>query len=175
MIPLAREWRYAAFMSDIQGKTGAAALRPVPRWFSRLAHLGLQLLRPFVPALWLQRLEQAAWFIAVGGLNTLISYLVFCLIINVTPFGRVVSLFLAYFLGGFVTYHNFGRLVFYGASLQAFKRSVPVYILLYGCNQALLELLFRLTHWPEELCQFLLLPVVAALSFVFNRVLVFRS
>jgi len=162
-------------MSDIQGKTGAAALRPVPRWFSRLAHLGLQLLRPFVPALWLQRLEQAAWFIAVGALNTVNSYLIFCVILNVTSLGRVPSLLAAYFLGCLFSYQSFGRLVFYGSSREAFLRSVPVYILLYACNQALLELLFRLTHWPEELCQFLLLPVVAGLSFVFNRVLVFRS
>ena len=147
---------------------------PVPVWFSRLSGWGIALLRPFLPAALLAKLEHAAWFIAVGSFNTLASYLLFVLFLNVFHASHEWALFGAYGLGMLIAYQTFSRFVFSSDAKNSFLRFVPGYVVLFLANAGLLELFLSVSGWPEELCQFLLLPVVAALSYVINRFLVFR-
>ena len=148
---------------------------PVPQWFSRLSHLGLAVLRPFLPAAWLKWLEHMAWFVAVGGFNTLASYLIFCLAVEGVGLGRGLSLFIGYGLGMLIAYQNFSRFVFSGANGRAWLRFAPAYVVLFLANWGLLVGLMWLSGWGEVLVQFLLLPVVAALSYLLNRFFVFRG
>lgn len=152
-----------------------AGHRPVPRWFSVLTDLGLALLRPFLPAAWLSALRHGAWFIAVGGFNTICGYLLFVAFLNLLHLSRFTALFLAYFSFYFVAYYLFSRFVFTGGSRGALLRFAPSQMIVYGSNQLLLEVFVRLSHWPEELCQLLLLPVVAIISYTANRLIVFRN
>lgn len=147
---------------------------PVPLWFSRLSGWGLALLRPFLPARWLARLEHAAWFIAVGSFNTLASYLLFVGFLNIFGATRGWALFGAYGLGMLIAYQTFSRFVFSSNAKGSFLRFVPGYVVLFLANRGLLELFVIASGWPEELCQFLLLPVVAGLSYAINRFVVFR-
>jgi putative flippase GtrA len=161
-------------MADSTSPEAAKPVFPVPAWFRRLSGFGLALLRPILPPRWLTWLEHGAWFIAVGMFNTLLGYLMFVAFLNWLHMGRVAALMLAYGIGIFIAYYNFSRYVFTGGSQSAWMRFAPVYLLIYACNQGLLELFVRASGWSEELCQFLLLPVIALLSYVFNRLLVFR-
>ncbi len=147
----------------------------MPRWFSRLADFGLALLRPFLPVPWLNALRHGAWFIAVGMLNTMIGYALFVVFLNVFELSRIAALLAAYAVAYFISFQTFSRFVFIGGGWGAFVRFAPSQLLLYLCNQGLLEVFVRATDWSEELCQFLLLPVVALLSYIFNRILVFRD
>jgi putative flippase GtrA len=151
-----------------------AGHRPVPRWFTRLTDLGLALLKPFLPARWISALRHGAWFIAIGGFNTICGYLLFVAFLNLLQLSRVMSLFLAYFSFYFVAYYLFSRFVFTGGSRGALLRFAPSQVIVYGSNQLLLEVFVRLSHWPEELCQLLLLPAVAVISYMANRLIVFR-
>ena len=166
---------YGAAMSPAHIAPSTSSLS-VPRWFSCLSALGLGLLRPFVPASVLARLEHAAWFIAVGAFNTLLSYLMFVGFLNLAGASRGWALFGAYGLGMFVAYYNFSRLVFKGGArgLAAWLRFAPGYVVLFAANRLLLEGLVLASGWSEELSQFLLLPVVALLSYLINRFMVFR-
>lgn len=147
---------------------------PVPRWFSRLTGFGIALLRPFLPAGWLKRLEHAAWFIAVGGLNTLLSYLIFVFAVKVLGLEKGMALLVGYGLGMIIAYQNFSRFVFTGGAKGAWMRFAPGYVALFLANWGLLAGLMAISGWSEVLAQFLLLPVVAALSYLLNRFLVFR-
>lgn len=147
---------------------------PVPRWFSALTGWGLGVLRPFLPSHWIERLEHAAWFIAVGAFNTFLSYLIFVFSVKVLGFERGMALLVGYGLGMIIAYQNFSRFVFTGGAAGAWRRFAPGYVLLFLANWGLLVGLMALSGWSEVLAQFLLLPVVAALSYVINRFLVFK-
>lgn len=148
----------------------------VPRWFHPLARFGLAILRPFLPASWLQRLEHMAWFIFVGTMNTGLSYVVFVVLLNLIALERTAALFGAYGLGMLVSYQSFSRFVFQkGEQRGAFIRFIFAYILLFGTNKLILDGMIYVSGFSEELAQFLLLPVVAALSYLFNKILVFRG
>lgn len=147
---------------------------PVPRWFSRLTRFGIALLRPFLPSRWLSWLEHAAWFIAVGGFNTLLSYIIFVICVTVLELARGPALLVGYGLGMLIAYQNFSRFVFTGGASGAWLRFAPGYVALFLANWGLLAGLMAISGWSEVLSQFLLLPVVAGLSYGLNRFLVFK-
>ncbi len=147
---------------------------PVPRWFSRLTQFGIALLRPILPGRWLNWLEHAAWFIAVGGFNTLLSYLIFVFCVTVLGLQRGPALLIGYGLGMLIAYQNFSRFVFTGGAAGARLRFAPGYVALFLANWGLLAGLMTVSGWSEVLAQFLLLPVVAGLSYLLNRFLVFK-
>ena len=152
-------------------------IRPAPRWFSAISRFGLTLLRPFFPARFISALEHMAWFLAVGGFNTFIAYVIFVLLLNQAEWSRGWALFGCYALGIMVNYQTFGRWVFYGGDTRLLScfRYTPAYVLIFLCNRLMLEALVWASAWPEELCQFLLLPAVAAVSYVINRFMVFNN
>lgn len=148
---------------------------PVPRWFRLLSGWALRLLKPFLPARWFNWLEHAAWFLTVGTFNTGLSYLLFVFCLNVFGVARGWALLIAYLIGMFIAYQSFSRLVFGSGKPLAWARFGPAYVVLYLANQGLLELMVWGSGFSEELSQFLLLPVVAALSYTINRFFVFRT
>lgn len=160
---------YCPVMSD----QSSADFAP-PAWFSRLSAFGLALLRPFLPAKVIGWLDHAAWFIAVGGFNTLMSYLLFVMAIKLLGLGKGGALMVGYGLGMLIAYQNFSRFVFKGGASDAWLRFAPGYVVLFFANWGLLALLVYVSGWSEVLSQFLLLPVVAALSYIINRFMVFR-
>jgi putative flippase GtrA len=145
-----------------------------PKWFRPLARWGLSVLRPVLPESWFYRLEHAAWFIFVGGLNTGLSYVIFVLLLNLFSLPRTFALLGAYGLGMVIAYHSFSRFVFRTGVKGAVPRFVFAYILLYLSNKGLLDAVVGF-GLGEELGQFLLLPVVALLSYLLNKILVFRT
>lgn len=151
------------------------AHRPAPRWFKVVSGWGLALLKPILPARWLSWLEHAAWFLTIGTFNTALAYVLFVGFLNLAGLSRGWALFVAYFIGMFVAYQSFSRLVFAGGRQLAWVRFGPAYIVLYLANKGLLELMVWGSGFSEELSQFLLLPVVAGLSYLINRFFVFRG
>ncbi len=152
----------------------ASPALPVPRWFQPLARRGLALLRPFLPAPWLARLEHAAWFVFIGTVNTGLSYVIFVVLLNLFGCVRWQALLGAYGLGMCISFQSFSRFVFVSGEKRTWTRFILAYILLYGANKLLLDTVVYAAGLSEELAQFLLLPVVAALSYFLNKLLVFR-
>lgn len=146
----------------------------VPEWFRPLVRWGLACLRPFLPGPWLARLEHAAWFVFVGVLNTGLSYVIFVLLLNLAGLVRWQALLGAYGLGMIISFQSFSRFVFVSGARWAWIRFVVAYALLYAINRLLLDAVVHLGGAGEELSQFLLLPVVALLSYFLNKTLVFR-
>lgn len=156
-------------------RSESKAHHPAPRWFKVISGWGLALLKPVLPARWLSWLEHAAWFLTIGTFNTALAYVLFVGFLNLAGLSRGWALFFAYFIGMFVAYQSFSRLVFAGGRQLAWARFGPAYIVLYLANKGLLELMVWGSGFSEELSQFLLLPVVAGLSYLINRFFVFRG
>lgn len=143
-----------------------------------LARIALVFMRPlarFMPADFRNNLEQFARFLVVGGMNTGLSYIIYVVTLNLFTISHGLALFIGYVGGAVFAFFSFGALVFGGQlTLPRLIRFIVGYIVLYLINWGLLTGLIRL-GLGEELAQFLLLPVVAAISFLINRLFVFRQ
>jgi len=142
------------------------------------ARLVLFFMRPcafLLPPAFQANIEQFARFLVVGGLNTGLSYLIYVLVLNVFSLSHGTALLVGYVGGAAFAFFSFGALVFGGAlSGLRMLRFILGYVVLYLVNLGLLTALIGL-GLGEELAQFLLLPVVAAVSFLINRLFVFRQ
>lgn len=154
--------------------TDTPAYVQAPRWFKRVSGWGLAVLKPILPEKILHWLEHAAWFITVGSANTLLAYLIFVALLNWGGLDRTLALLGAYALGMVISYHSFGRLVFGHGQRMAWAKFGVSQFTLYLANKLLLDLMVWASGFSEELSQFLLLPVVALISYLLNRFFVFR-
>jgi putative flippase GtrA len=113
-------------------------------------------------------------FVLVGGLNTVFGYGVFATVYLLTHH-RLGALVTATVLGVTFNYFTTGRLVF--ASKGGGARAIVPFVLLYGVlllvNAPLLEGLVRI-GLPTLVAQALVIPFMAALSYLINRYWVFR-
>ena len=124
--------------------------------------------------------DQRVRFLTVGGINTVVGYLLFALfdtfLFGNLPFGYLISLVLSYLLAimlAFVLYRKFVFVVS-GRLWLGFIRFVSVYLVSIGANFILLPLLVELANVPPLLAQAIILVATTLLSFFGHRHFSFR-
>ncbi len=151
------------------------SLPKVPLWFVSITQRALDYASAFLPARWINVIEHALWFIFIGTVNTLLSYVIFLIFLLGFDVARGWALLAAYGLGMAISFFTFSKLVFTDSALSksTLLRFFLGYIILYFANRGMLNGMVNHTPFSEAVSQFLLLPVVALLSYVVNRLMVF--
>ena len=119
------------------------------------------------------RLAQFVRFVLVGGLNTLVGYSLFAVLFLLSDDHRL-ALLVATVLGVLFNFVTTGRLVFGNRRWGRLPLFVGLYALTFALNLGALELLVAAGVAPL-LGQLLVLPAVVVLSFLGNRLVVFRG
>lgn len=119
------------------------------------------------------RLVQFVRFVLVGGLNTLVGYSLFAVLFLLSGDHRI-ALLVATVLGVLFNFVTTGRLVFGNRRWGRLPLFVGIYALTFALNLGALELLAAAGVAPL-LGQLLVLPAVVVLSFLGNRLVVFRG
>lgn len=117
--------------------------------------------------------HQLLRFLAVGALNTLFGYVMFSLLVlaGVVP---GLALFVGTLVGLLFNYFTTGRLVFAARGLGRLPWFVAVYGLTFLVNLWSLQALIA-TGLSPLLAQAIVLPLVILLTFLLNKLLVFRG
>lgn len=115
--------------------------------------------------------RQTLRFLLTGVLNTAVGYALYLvgLLAGLMP---EIALAVATMLGAVFNYFSTGRIVFRYSAMDRLPRFVGAYALLYLFNAALLRGLIGVFAHPA-LIQAMLLPLMAAASFVVFRFFVF--
>ncbi len=115
--------------------------------------------------------SQGVRFIAVGGFNTLFGYTVYLagLGLGLLP---AYALAVSTVIGALFNYFTTARFVFGHRALNRLPVFVATYAAIYVVNALAIQLLLG-TGLPPAGAQALLVPVMAALSFVIFRAFVF--
>lgn len=121
--------------------------------------------------------RQVARFIVTGGANTVFAYLVYAAFAVIFGMGYAQALLFSWCIGVLFSYLTFRAFVFTGGArgLGTFARFLPTYVVLLGINMAALHVLVAWMGWHKLLAQAVIVPFCAALSFVINRLFVFRE
>lgn len=130
---------------------------------------GSNRLLPFLPPLG----EQVVRFIFVGGINTLVGYALYAVgvLLGLSP---TVALFIATALGALFNFFSIGTYVFGQGGKHLILRFLGLYAGIYMLNLVLLHGLLGAGVGPL-IAQAILVPLMATLSFVFNRKFVFTA
>jgi putative flippase GtrA len=116
---------------------------------------------------------QVIRFLAVGALNTLVGYCVFSLLV-LAGTAAGLALFMGTVFGLIFNYFTTGRLVFAARGLDRLPQFVAVYGLTFLLNLWSLQILIA-TGLSPLLAQAIVLPIVITLTFLLNKLLVFRG
>lgn len=112
-------------------------------------------------------------FVLVGGLNTLVALLVFATL-NRTFSDHRIAGFAAVPICILISHATMGRFVFARRDIQTLPAFVLVYTVLGALNAGIIAQLANLGYAPL-VGQLVALPIIAVLSYVANRFLVFRQ
>lgn len=123
-----------------------------------------------------QLTNQIRRFIITGSINTAFSYIIYVaavLFLNMTYYWAVTF---SWCLGVTFSYLMFRAFVFTGGdrSWKSFRKFLPTYVILLIFNEAALFMLVHALDWNKLIAQAVLLPVIAALSFILNRLFIFK-
>ncbi len=113
----------------------------------------------------------------VGSANTLIGYAIFGVGYKILELNYNLALAIAYALGILIGYVNHRRVTFKSTAghQQAFTRFVLTYVLVYLLNAGILTALTEWVRLDPLIGQAVALVVVTLMSFVIQRVWVFRT
>ena len=112
-------------------------------------------------------------FLVVGAVNTGFSYLVYALLLFAGLDYRAASLG-SIVLGIAASYWTQGRLVFGNMSVAAFLRFLLVWTVIYAAHISTVAVTIRL-GWTAYHGGLAAIPVIAILSYVLQKFVVFRS
>ncbi len=120
--------------------------------------------------------HQIRRFLMTGSINTAVGYMIYAtgiVIFNLSPFFAVVW---SYVLGVTFSYFMFRAFVFIEGERgwKSYAKFIPTYVVLFIINEALLFVLVDIASWNKLLAQAIVVPICAVLSFVINRVFVFK-
>ena len=120
--------------------------------------------------------EQIKRFIVTGVINSLFGYAVYAFGVAVLDFSYFRAVVLSYVIGVTFSYFMFRAFVFTGGdrSWRSYMRFIPTYIFLFFFNVISLHILVDIADWNELLAQAVIVPVCAVISFIINRVFVFK-
>ena len=116
-------------------------------------------------------------FLLVGSANTLIGYAIFGVGYKILELNYNLALAIAYALGILIGYVNHRRVTFKSTAghQQAFTRFVLTYVLVYLLNAGMLTALTEWVGLDPLIGQGVALVIVTLISFVIQRVWVFRT
>ena len=115
-----------------------------------------------------------AWrFLLVGLVNTGVGYSIYFVLLQFA-FSPGLALAIATSIGALFNYFSTGRLVFNLTSWNRIIHFFLAYLFIYLVNWGALTFLLSMEFSPE-LAQALLLPMIAVLSFVIFKFIVFRD
>ncbi len=112
-------------------------------------------------------------FIFVGIVNTAFSYSIYYLLCQ-TALPISIALALSTVMGIVFNYFSTGRLVFGNRGSRCFMKFILVYVTIYLINLLALCSLIVI-GLPPEISQALLLPIIALLTFLVMKEIVFRE
>ena len=120
--------------------------------------------------------HQIKLFLMTGSINTAVGYAIYAagiVFFNLSAFFAVVW---SYVLGVTFSYFMFRAFVFTEGERgwKSYAKFIPTYVTLFIINEALLFVLVNIESWNKLLAQAVVVPICAALSFVINRVFVFK-
>lgn len=112
-------------------------------------------------------------FLAVGGLNTVVGYTIF-LVIVLAGLGATAAAAGATILGALFNFKSIGHLVFANSERRLLPRFLMMYAVQCGANLGLLELAGR-ADVPVLVAEAFILPLLAVGSFLAMRRFVFAA
>jgi len=120
--------------------------------------------------------HQIKLFLVTGTINTVFGYLVYAfgvVILNLTYFWALV---LSYVIGVTFSYVMFRTFVFTEGERgwRSYARFIPTYIVLLVINIIALHIMVDLANWNKLIAQAVVVPGCAVLSFIINRIFVFK-
>ena len=123
-----------------------------------------------------QLTNQIRRFIITGGINTAFSYIMYVVAVLFLHMTYYWAVTFSWCLGVTFSYLMFRTFVFTSGdrSWQTFKKFLPIYVVLLIFNEIALFALVHFMDWNKLIAQAILLPTIAALSFVLNRLFVFK-
>jgi putative flippase GtrA len=120
--------------------------------------------------------HQLKRFLITGSINTGFAYLMYVFGVVVLEFSYFWSVVFSWCLGVIFSYIMFRAFVFTEGdrSWRSFGRFLPTYVALLAVNLAVMHVLVGIEDWNKLLAQAFVVPVCAVLSFIINRIFVFK-
>lgn len=121
--------------------------------------------------------RQIARFIVTGGVNAVFAYVAYAVIVEALGVDYLPAVFYAWCLGVSFSYLTFRAFVFTegNRSFKTFARFLPTYVFLLLVNMALMYVFVGMMGWHELVGQAVVIPICAVLSFIINRLFVFKT
>jgi len=120
---------------------------------------------------------QSIKFATTGIINTLVSFIIYCLCFSVFKFNYIVSLIFAYFFGVLNSYLWNSKWTFQakGFNQREFIKFILVYISTFILNLLILDIEINIMRMNELASQGIALIIAAFVSFISYKYWVFRE
>ena len=120
--------------------------------------------------------HQLKRFLVTGVVNSAFAYAVFVICDYLIDIGYLWSVFVSWCLGVCFSFMMFRTFVFTeGArSWRSFSRFLPTYVFLLAVNMAGMKVLVDFAGWNSLIAQAIVMAGCAVLSFIINRLFVFK-
>lgn len=121
--------------------------------------------------------RQIARFIVTGGVNSVFGYVVYVVIAGGFDLPALRALVLSYMISVPFSYLTFRTFVFTSGdrSFRSFAKFLPTYVVILLVNMAGLHWMVEVLLWNKLIAQAIIVPFCAVLSFVINRIFVFKE
>jgi len=115
-------------------------------------------------------------FIVTGLVNTGFAYFFYVICDHFLKLDYFWAVVVSWCIGVCFSYMMFRTFVFTEGdrSWRSFKRFIPTYVFLLVVNIICMHILVGELHWNSLLSQALVVPFCAGLSFIINRIFVFK-
>ncbi len=122
--------------------------------------------------------DERVRFVIIGGVNTVVAYLLF-VVFEVTLGGRYfLSLFLSYLLATLLAFVLHRRFTFgvtgRDSLILDFLRFESVYVVMFLLNAALLPLLIEVAGWSSLIAQAVIVVITTVVSYLGHKFFSFR-
>jgi putative flippase GtrA len=120
--------------------------------------------------------HQLKRFILTGTINSGFAYFVYAVCDRFLHLGYIWAVIVSWCLGVCFSYMMFRTFVFTEGdrSWKSFQRFIPTYVFLLIVNIIGMHILVDIAHWNSLIAQAVVIPGCAVLSFIFNRIFVFK-
>jgi len=111
-------------------------------------------------------------FILIGGINTLIGFIVFSILYFILD-DETSSLFLAYIFGVMINFKTYSKYVFTSSDRQVFVNFIMIYLGSFLLNTILLKIFINMIYFNPYISQFLLILIVTPILYLLQKKYVF--
>jgi putative flippase GtrA len=124
------------------------------------------------------REDERVRFVVVGGINTVVAYVLFLGFEQILDGRYLLSLGLSYLIATLIAFFLHRRFTFAvsgrGMIILDFIRFESVYVVMLAINAILLFVLVDLARWPSWIAQALIIVVTTIVSYVGHKFFSFR-